>query len=384
MKHTVFEIDNLQFYWRLKNSPEEKNIVPDFLSFTLAYDDKLGLFFQKPSKKILNALNEIYKEEYNIGNIQEIFDWGTEYTQDFVDFMNSVLSRYDKEIKKILEVGCGAGMLLEIFQNQGYRVIGIDPSALTKIQGKKRGVKVIVDYYPSEKIKGKFDVVYHSDVLEHMSNPVKFLKENFDQLNEGGLVILTVPDSSESILSGDISMVYHQHMNYFDKESLNSVLEAAGFSDIYVVKAKFGGSLNAYAMKNKKYTSKKISNSHESKLKNYIHKNKLIVKNIKKYVKEVQKNKKRTIGFYAPVRALPYIALLRISGEFRFFDDATKWHQKYLDGIPVKVENIEDLKRNPVTDIFIMSPTFGKEIEQKIKKYFRSGITVYKLIDFYK
>src|ERR1700722_6194691 len=138
MKHTVFEIDNLQFYWRLKNSPEEKNIVPDFLSFTLAYDDKLGLFFQKPSKKILNALNEIYKEEYNIGNIQEIFDWGTEYTQDFVDFMNSVLSRYDKEIKKILEVGCGAGMLLEIFQNQGYRVIGIDPSALTKIQGKKR------------------------------------------------------------------------------------------------------------------------------------------------------------------------------------------------------------------------------------------------------
>ena len=104
----------------------------------------------------------------------------------------------------------------------------------------------------------------------------------------------------------------------------------------------------------------------------------------KKYVKEVQKNKKRTIGFYAPVRALPYIALLRISGEFRFFDDATKWHQKYFDGIPVKVENIEDLKRNPVTDIFIMSPTFGKEIEQKIKKYFRSGITVYKLIDFYK
>ena len=87
------------------------------------------------------------------------------------------------------------------------------------------------------------------------------------------------------------------------------------------------------------------------------------------------------MGFYVPLRALPYISKLEVYDGFRFFDDTDHWHMNAFDGIDVPIENFEDLNRNPVTDLVIMSLTFGERIKTKVFEQFNSKINVLTLSD---
>ena len=93
-------------------------------------------------------------------------------------------------------------------------------------------------------------------------------------------------------------------------------------------------------------------------------------------------NNERSLGFYAPVRVLPYLGKYGLFKGFRFFDDTNYWHRKYFDGIRVPIENVDDLKRKPVTDLIIMTPAFGNIIQEKVNANI-SDTNIYKLTDFY-
>lgn len=379
-------IDKLNFYWRLRNKVDDKNIVPDFLPFELVYDDVLKIIIQKRNTEVLEYLDEVYKQSPNIGNIQEDNQWSNLYGDDFLKFINLTLDKAGLNIKKILEIGCGGCILLKSLQDRGYEVTGIDPSSFSLKIGQEIGIRVIQDLYPTNKLNEKFHLIFSSDVLEHVSDPIKFLETQYDQLNNGGVLILAIPDSSTNIENGDMSIFLHQHLNYFDAESLRTTVEGAGFSKILIKRSGYGGSLYCYAKKilGIKKVSSTPSDHGEVKFKEFIKKNKHIVNSMKSYIEEIMRDKKRSLGFYAPVRALPYIAVMNLDWNFRFFDDTIYWHNKYFDGISIPIENFEDLKKSPPTDIIIMSPTFGSIIEDKIKKFLGEKVRINKLTDFFK
>ena len=378
-------IPRLQFYWRLKSSSNDENIVPDFLPFESSYDETLALLTQRRNKNVLSSLKKIYKEEPNIGHNQEISNWSSFYGKDFMQFIEGALSKNRKNIKKILEIGCGGCLLLEAFKKKGYEAIGIDPSSFALKEGRKRGIKVVRDFFPSKRIKGKFDLIFHSNVLEHAVSPVGFLKSQYRHLNDGGLVILAVPDCNRTILNGDISMFYHQHLSYFDDESLKNTLSAAGFKDVKIEKANWGGNLYSAAKKNDvaKKSKKGLEYYKGNKYKNFLKNYRATSLSVVNFIKSILKEKGKTLGFYAPLRSLPYTALMNLQSGFRFFDDTSYWHRSYFDGINVLIENFEDLKKNPVTDLFVMSATFEDLIEQKVVKFFGKEIRIKKLTDFY-
>lgn len=379
-------IDKLAFYWRLRNKIDDKNIVPDFLPFELVYDDVLKIIIQKRNKEVLQYLDEVYKQSPNIGNIQENNQWSNLYGDDFLKFINLALSKAGSKIKKILEIGCGGCILLKSLQDRDYDVTGVDPSPFSLKIGREKGIRVIQDLYPTKKLNEKFDLIFSSDVLEHVSDPIKFLKTQYGQLNNGGILILAIPDSSTNIENGDMSIFLHQHLNYFDIESLKTTVKASGFSKISILKSGYGGSLYCYAKKipGTAEISSISSSQSEMKFREFIKKNDQVVTSMKSYIEKVINDKERSLGFYAPVRALPYIAVMNLDWDFRFFDDTIYWHNKYFDGISIPIENFEDLKSNPPTDVIIMSSTFGSIIEDKIKKSLGEKVRIKKLTDFFK
>ena len=128
---------------------------------------------------------------------------------------------------------------------------------------------------------------------------------------------------------------------------------------------------------------KKINNERtkRSKLlnneaKNFFQKSKKAIKKFNEVLSFSLKQKK-TIGFYMPLRAFPYIASFNNYFKYRLFDDQKHWHKKYIDGETTKIENYGDLLKNPVDHLFIMSLTFGATVKKKIiKKLPKTKITL--------
>ncbi len=98
---------------------------------------------------------------------------------------------------KILDVGCGGGIICEPLARLGAKVTGIDfvPNNIkaAKIHSKKNKLKIKYIYNDIEKSKlnGKFDLILMFEVLEHLDNWKKTIKNIKKNLNKNGMIIIS-------------------------------------------------------------------------------------------------------------------------------------------------------------------------------------------------
>jgi ubiquinone biosynthesis O-methyltransferase len=105
---------------------------------------------------------------------------------------------------KILDVGCGAGILSEPLALKGGEVVGIDPS-IELIQSAKNHLKITMNDNPDIKVtylndliedhavkyENYYDVVIASEVVEHVLDPNEFLEHCIKALKPGGSIFVT-------------------------------------------------------------------------------------------------------------------------------------------------------------------------------------------------
>ena len=97
---------------------------------------------------------------------------------------------------KILDIGCGGGLLCEPLSKLGAQVIGIDASEknikIAKTHAKKNKLKI--KYYcasPENFIfKEKFDVILNMEIVEHVEDVNLFLKESSKFLRKNGIMFI--------------------------------------------------------------------------------------------------------------------------------------------------------------------------------------------------
>ena len=115
----------------------------------------------------------------------------------------SILKKFKKKninnsIKnlRILDIGCGGGLLCEPLSRLGARVVGIDASEknikIAKTHAKESNLKI--SYYCASpenfKYKGKFDVILNMEIVEHVHDINLFLKESSKFLKKNGLMFI--------------------------------------------------------------------------------------------------------------------------------------------------------------------------------------------------
>ena len=146
-------------------------------------------------------------------------------------YIKPYLSAHDN----ILEVGCSSGFMLYPFFKKGNNCIGVEPSGVFSDYVKKRGIKV----YDSlnnliSKEKQKFDLIFHFFVLEHASNPIKFLKNQLLVLQKKGKIIFEVPNVADPLHSVYKIPAFENfywsiaHHWYFSEKSLKFLLGKIG------------------------------------------------------------------------------------------------------------------------------------------------------------
>ncbi len=98
---------------------------------------------------------------------------------------------------RILDIGCGAGLLREPFTRLGAQVIGIDPSASNIAAARLHAEKghLSIDYrcttVEDMDVRERFDIVLAMEVVEHVTDVGAFLKRCAAMLKPGGLMVVS-------------------------------------------------------------------------------------------------------------------------------------------------------------------------------------------------
>lgn len=94
---------------------------------------------------------------------------------------------------KSLDVGCGAGRIVQAFQKCGWEGVGIDLNSKAVKAGVEGGLDLRVAAVDDPEL-GKFDLVTGFHVLEHVHSPRKFLQKCRERLQGNGYLLMEVPN----------------------------------------------------------------------------------------------------------------------------------------------------------------------------------------------
>ncbi len=124
--------------------------------------------------------------------------WKNQYISLGVIDWKEKFQKTNKRKPRFLDVGCGNGRLLHIFNDFGFEVSGIDLSErsveLTKITHSFSVENISLDdYHPNHML----DCISATHVIEHVRNPHSFMEKLGGLLSPGGLLIIETPLSTD-------------------------------------------------------------------------------------------------------------------------------------------------------------------------------------------
>ncbi len=189
-----------------------------------------GLVFQSP-RMSEQELHAFYEREYR--QIYQTSEGPTQkdlaVQQARAQVLLNFTSQHLNKVNNHLDVGCSSGLLLDRFRHKyDSNPIGIEPGEAYRIYAREFKLKV---YRSREELAshhtGRFDLISMAHVLEHIAEPVNYLREmRRDLLTQDGALLIEVPN----LYAHDCFEV--AHLVSFSPHTLNQTLNKAGFAII--------------------------------------------------------------------------------------------------------------------------------------------------------
>jgi 2-polyprenyl-3-methyl-5-hydroxy-6-metoxy-1,4-benzoquinol methylase len=133
---------------------------------------------------------------------------------------------------RLLDVGCGAGAALELYQRLGWRVQGVEPDARAAARARARGLAVHAGTLFELPDAARFDVVLLSHVLEHVPDPTALLARAAGCLAPGGKIVVRTPNARAVGLALYGSCWFPldapRHLCLFDPYTIRRLAQRAG------------------------------------------------------------------------------------------------------------------------------------------------------------
>ena len=163
----------------------------------------------------------------------------SEKKERFAEYVK-MLDRAGCKTGRVLDVGCNAGELLQLFHNLGWEVAGVEispgPAALARTRlGATIWQGAVEDVLPEKEC---FGLVTLTHVLEHLLEPQSVLERLREALGNGVLLV-EVPNAEDRLIKIWRGL-YRQlcpgdHVSFFSESSLRTLLQRAGFDVIEVL-----------------------------------------------------------------------------------------------------------------------------------------------------
>lgn len=323
---------------------------------TKANTNKLYKLEVKFCKKCITAF-----QKYNVDK-KKLFPKNYHYrssnTKDVIDGMNDLVNQTNKKLrkvknKKILDIGCNDGSLLDKFRESGYQTFGIEPTDAAKDALKKNHkiYNLYLDKYISSRLIKEFeyfDVITFTNVFAHIDDFKKLLESLNILIKPQTLLVIENHYFGDILKKNQFDSFYHEHPRTY---SLNSFFKISQLlrmqiEDFEFVK-RYNGNIRVFLSQKKNFKIQK-------KLKKELNKEKKLLTIINNFQSKINnwkiKKRKKLIDLSKkhgplpakafPARASILINLLKIDNSVIsevFEKNSSLKVNKYVPGTNIKI-----------------------------------------------
>ncbi len=180
-------------------------------------------------------LGRLYKEStHTYGDMEYSI------SRTYYRYINRAVRLLDTDApRSSVDIGCGNGFMLPIFQKMGFDAWGIEPSADAIAKADPSIATHILHGMVSENLlpPDRFDFLSCFQTLDHLQDPIGFVRLCLRTLKPGGVALFinhNIGGFTARLLGERCPMLDIEHTYLHTKRSMRMLCEKAGFTDIKV------------------------------------------------------------------------------------------------------------------------------------------------------
>jgi SAM-dependent methyltransferase len=290
----------------------------------------------------------------------------------------------------VLDIGCNDGSQLDAFKARGYQTHGIDPATNLHATSTAKGHEVVCGYFDDAYVQArkveannyirKFDVITAQNVFAHNPDPLKFLETAKKLLWYDGLMFIQT-SQADMILNNEFDTIYHEHVNFFNINSMNELCKRAGMYLVDVTKCPLHGNSYIFVLSTEEERGRPahIANLIEMErkaglmdsktYKAYAEKCKKVAREFKNAVEDVMHPLVGwfAIGIGAAAKGNTLLNYTKVKLDFIVDDNPLK-QGKFTPGMSIPIVSADELKNRKDTCLLVpLAWNFFDEIKKKVE-----------------
>lgn len=281
---------------------------------------------------------------------------------------HSFLSKHSLVGKKMIEIGCGRGEYAALMQECGGNVFGLEHLKSSVEECLKNKLQVTQGFVEDEAYKianAPFDAFFVLNFLEHIPNINSFLRGIANNLTDGAIGLIEVPNFDMILREQMYSEFMTDHLYYFTKATLKTTLELNGF-EVLEINDVWHSYILSVVVKKRNKLNLLAFDSHQKHLQ----------KNIADFVNKFPNLSVAVWG--AGHQALAILALSKLKGRIRFVVDSAPFKQgKYTPATHIPIVSPQALAQDEsIQAVIVMGASYSDEIARNLLEKYRKSLSV--------
>jgi len=294
----------------------------------------------------------LYSNYHNSGSVGSI--WRNHHL-NFANFIK------ENDYKNVLEIGGSNGSLVNNFlrEQKEFSWDILEPSCAKTFSDKR--VNVVKGFFETHEFDKSYDTIIHSHVLEHIYEPLQFLKKIWELLQFDGNHFISIPNMRHWLSCGYTNTLMFEHTYYIDDLVLENLLSKCGFKVDRMHQNEH--SIFVRASRKDKTEKKEYDFSYIKKMfDSYVFS---LASDVKEICNKVGNENVFIFGAHIFSQFILNLGLDEDSVVYVLDNDTTK-HGKRLYGTDLLVESPEILKEYDSPKVVLRGGIYTEEIKQSI------------------